>query len=90
MNIHETETIEEFEKLVSLPEMEAPEDLQEIYRAADAIGAVTFILLSPIPEAPFSPVIKEGLVNAALCLSRKIIGDLAHMKNFQGDPHEKR
>ena len=81
MNIHETETIGEFEKLVKLPEMDAPEDLQEIY-PADAIGAVTFALLSPISEGPFSPVIKEGLVNAALCLRKKIIGDLAHMKNF--------
>ncbi len=82
MNIHETETIEEFEKLVRLPEMQAPEDLQEIYRAANAIEAVTFILLSPIPEAPFSPVVKEGLVNAARCLSMKIVDDLVHMKNY--------
>ncbi|MHB1756808.1 MAG: hypothetical protein ACYCT9_04760 [Leptospirillum sp.] len=82
MNIHETETIEEFEKLVKLPEMEAPEDLQEIYRAANGIEAVTFILLAPIPSDPFSPSIQEGLVNAARSLSKKIVDDLVHMKNF--------
>jgi len=59
MNIHDTETIEEFEKLVKLPEMEAPEALQEVYRAADGIAAATFILLAPIPEGPFSPL-REG------------------------------
>ncbi len=79
MNIHDTETIEEFEKLVRLPEMEAPEAFQEVYRAADGIEAVTFILLAPIPEEPFSPCVKEGLVNAAYVLSRKITDDLARL-----------
>nr|EDZ37986.1 MAG: Hypothetical protein CGL2_11216013a [Leptospirillum sp. Group II '5-way CG']EES53694.1 MAG: hypothetical protein UBAL3_69480061 [Leptospirillum ferrodiazotrophum] len=81
MNIHEAD-LDKFEKLVKLPEMQAPEDLQEVYRAADGIMAVSFILLSPIPEAPFSPVIQEGLANAALCLSKKILDDLVHMKEF--------
>ena len=79
MNIHETETVEEFEKLVRLPEMEAEEDLQEVYRAADGIAAATFILLAPIPESPFSPCVKEGLVNAAYVLSRKITDDLERL-----------
>ena len=79
MNIHETETIEELEKLVRLPEMPAPENLQEVYRAADGIAAATFILLAPIPEGPFSPCVKEGLVNAAYVLSRKITDDLTKL-----------
>ena len=79
MNIHNTVTLDEFEKLVRLPEMDAEEDLQEVYRAADGIAAATFVLLAPIPSSPFHPCVKEGLVNAAYVLSRKITDDLARL-----------